>query len=279
VANQSVADGAWHFLAGERNGANWRLFIDGELVATKTNMTSIRTNNTQNASIGARVTTFGDNAWFFDGSLANIQVYNRALSVGEVGTIYDAGLSIPISIVTGYAPLLWALPIYDNLSAPRDLSGGGFQLVPFGALNFGQTPLPLAIDPTIPTTRQIISAVPETSTMWQIQLGGQGRVTLVLAEPFAPGWEASWSGGKTQAFPMFDNAVTAFNMTSNGPTSIQLKYSYQDTLLAGASASVLGYPVLMLGVSVYGKPFGLTRSHLHNRSRHQTSFAVPTKEP
>src|SRR5260370_24161872 len=92
VANESVADGTWHFLVGERAGTVWQLFVDGQLEAEKYNMTSIPIETSQNASIGARVTSYGGNTWFFDGSLSNVQLYGRALNATETVELYNSGL-------------------------------------------------------------------------------------------------------------------------------------------------------------------------------------------
>ncbi len=257
VANKSAADGTWHFLVGERTGTTWRLFVDGQLEAEKYNMTSIPIETGQNASIGARVTTYGDNTWFFDGSLADIQLYGRALNATETGGLYDLGLRVSTDMADEYSPLFWALPFNDTLNSPHDLSGNGFQLTPTRTLRFGETVLPLDVSQPSTITAQIVSAVEETATYWKAQLVGRGEITLVLAEPFAPGWEASWSNHLARGFPLFGGAVTAFNLTLNEPTLILLHYIYQDALVIGTLLSVLGFPVLILAVWLKRRAFGI----------------------
>ena len=247
VSNESIADGAWHFLVGERIGTVWRLFVDGQLAAEKHNMTSIPIETAQNASIGARVTTYGSNTWFFGGSLANIQLYSRALNATETGRLYNSGLRVSEDKTKDHSPLFWALPFNDSLSSLHDFSRNGFELVPSGLLRFGETVLPLDVGPP-PATAQIVSSTEETATFWKAELVGQGKITLVLAEPFTPGWEASWSGHMIPGFPLFGGMVTAFNLTINAPLSITLRYPYQSALVIGTLFSLLGFPVLMVAV-------------------------------
>ncbi len=253
VANESVADGRWHFLVGERAGTVWRLFVDGQLEAEKYNMTSIPIETSQNASIGARVTTYGDNTWFFDGSLANVQLYGKALKATETGGLYNLGLRVSPDMANEYSPLFWALPFNDTLSSLHDFSGNGFQLAPSVPLRFGATALPLDVGQPS-TAVHIVSSNEETATSWKAQLVGQGQITLVLAEPFAPGWEASWSNQVIRGFPLFGGQVTAFNLTMNGPISIALHYVYQNALVIGTFFSLLGFPVLVLAVWLRRRP-------------------------
>lgn len=250
VANMSVADSAWHFIAGERIGTEWRLLVDGELVASKTNVASTAIKTTQNASIGARVTTYGGDTWFFDGSLANVQLYRKALTAIEVRALYHDGMRVTNDMIETYGPVLWALPFNDTLTSPRDLSGNGFRLVPFGTLNFGETPLPLSVEDPPAGNGEVVSSVRHSATDWMVQIVGRGHFTLILAEPYADGWEASWSGRTATGVPLFGGAVTAFNLTIEGPTRVELRYLYQNTLVVGSLASLLGYPAIVFAVSL-----------------------------
>jgi hypothetical protein len=254
VSNQTGTNGLWHFLVGERTGTTWRLFVDGQLEAERYNMTSVSTETNQNASIGARVTTHGDNTWFFDGSLANIQLYSRALNTTEIGEIYDLGLRVSPGVTGQYSPLLWALPFNDTLNSPHDVSGKGFGLTPSARLEFGDTVLPLSVGQPSANTAEIVSSVEESATHWKAQLTGEGQATLVLAEPFTPGWEASWSNHIVAGYPLFGGAVTAFNVTVNAPISITLDFRYQNALVIGTIFSLLGFPILVLAVWLKRKP-------------------------
>jgi hypothetical protein len=255
VASSIVADGMWHFLVGERSGTAWRLFVDGQLQAEKHNMTSIPIETSQNASIGARITTYGDNTWFFDGSLANIQIYGSALNATQIRDLYHLSLRVSAEMTHEYSPLIWALTFNDTLTSPHDLSGNGFKLTPSDVLRFGETVLPLQVSHPSNLTGQIVSSVEETATSWKAQLVGQGQITLVLAEPFTPGWEASWSNHITTGSPLFGGAVTAFNLTINAPTSIALHYVYQAALVVGTGFSLLGFPILILAVWLKRRSF------------------------
>jgi len=248
VAKESVADGTWHFLVGERSGTTWRLFVDGQLEAEKYSMASIPTETDQNASIGARVTTHGGNTWFFDGSLADVQLYSRALNATETGGLYNLGLRAATSLADRYSPLFWALPFNDTLNSFHDFSGNGFQLSSSSELKFGKTVLPLDVGQPSTASAQVVSSTEEIATSWKAQLLGQGQITLVLAMPFTPGWEASWSSHMVAGFPLFGGAVTGFNLTINSSLSIDLNYVYQNALVIGTILSLLGFPILILAV-------------------------------
>jgi hypothetical protein len=248
VANETLTDGTWHFLVGERAGTVWRLFVDGQLEAEKSDMPSIPIETGQNASLGARVTTYGDNIWLFNGSLADIQLYSRALNTTETGGLYIRGMRVPADMTNEYSPLFWALPFNDTLNSPQELSVNRFQLTPSSALGFGETILPLNVSQPSTAAGQVVTSTQESATLWKAQLVGHGQITLVLAESFTPGWKASWSDHVVTGFPLFGGAVTAFNLTLSTPISITLQYIYQNALVIGTTFSLIGFPVLIIAV-------------------------------
>ena len=80
----------WVYLTGTYDGSNMRLYVNGSQVAstatTKTN------SNTTNARIGARSHTSPSS--YMNGNLANVAIWNRALSSDEINSVmwkgYDA---------------------------------------------------------------------------------------------------------------------------------------------------------------------------------------------
>lgn len=72
-------DGAWHHVAGTYDLQNIKLYIDGSLVATTPYTTAI-THSVQPLLIGKG----GGGAYQFDGSIDDVRVYDRALTLAEI---------------------------------------------------------------------------------------------------------------------------------------------------------------------------------------------------
>jgi len=89
-------DDQWHFVAGQRQGTEIRIFIDGQLEATETVNPGYDLSGTSqhNAYIGA-ITDNGSMARYkmLIGSVDEVAIYNRALSAGEI--LWLAGRTTP----------------------------------------------------------------------------------------------------------------------------------------------------------------------------------------
>lgn len=86
--SKNLSDGNWHFvgmnfLNGTTNGVT--VYVDNVLIAT-TNFTTIADNNP--LRIGA--SDSGGPAFFFNGQLDDIMIFNRTLSTTEIGALYNA---------------------------------------------------------------------------------------------------------------------------------------------------------------------------------------------
>jgi hypothetical protein len=96
-----VNDGQWHFVVGQREGTDLRLFIDGQVEATGTTANaatqpySLAGTSQHNAYIGA-VTNHASATLYkmFNGSIDNVAMYGRALSAEEI--LWLAGRTTPI---------------------------------------------------------------------------------------------------------------------------------------------------------------------------------------
>ena len=90
-------DDQWHFVAGQREGSEIRLFIDGQLQGTATADPGYDLSGTSqhNAYIGA-ITNNGSATLYkmLDGSVDEVAIYNRALSAEEL--LWMAGRTIPV---------------------------------------------------------------------------------------------------------------------------------------------------------------------------------------
>lgn len=84
IGNTVVADDTWHHVVGVYDGTQMRLYVDGveDAVAT-VGASSI--NTTSPLRLGYHFTS---NDFRFDGTLDDVRIYDRALSSGEVDTLF-----------------------------------------------------------------------------------------------------------------------------------------------------------------------------------------------
>ncbi|MDP3988715.1 MAG: LamG domain-containing protein, partial [bacterium] len=95
------SDNTWTHLVGVQNGVEPKLYIDGVAVAqsftTSVDKTIWFNDLTQNeAWIGERNVLAGEEG-FFNGSLDDVRIYNRALSADEVNQLYQLGATTHIA--------------------------------------------------------------------------------------------------------------------------------------------------------------------------------------
>lgn len=81
----SYHDGKWHHLAFVRTGGAFKLYMDGECVDQVELASNIKI--TGPLIVGAGSSTGG---WWWNGTIDEVMVHNRALSESEVKQIYDA---------------------------------------------------------------------------------------------------------------------------------------------------------------------------------------------
>ncbi|MFZ2189783.1 MAG: LamG-like jellyroll fold domain-containing protein [Candidatus Magasanikiibacteriota bacterium] len=80
----SLISNNWYHIASTYDGTNFKMFVNGSLVATSTGSATIDS-NTNPLRIG------GYSSNYFKGSLDDVRVYNRALSVKEVTQLFSLG--------------------------------------------------------------------------------------------------------------------------------------------------------------------------------------------
>jgi hypothetical protein len=73
----------WVYIVGTYNGTTQRLYVDGSQLGSTT--TSQTISNTTDAMIGARSHT--SPSFYFNGNLANVAIWNRALSSDEINSV------------------------------------------------------------------------------------------------------------------------------------------------------------------------------------------------
>jgi len=95
----SLADDTWHFVAQISDGSRGSLCVDGNLVSSTNNITADRSySSPPTLMIGARTknsTSSIDDIEFFNGSIDDLRIYNRALSASEIQDLYNGDNGTP----------------------------------------------------------------------------------------------------------------------------------------------------------------------------------------
>ena len=81
----NTSDGNWHHLVVTYDQSSLKVYIDGNLEATP----SLPSSNYATSS-GLTIGSWSDNNRYFNGSIDEVAVFNKALSLSEVRLIYDA---------------------------------------------------------------------------------------------------------------------------------------------------------------------------------------------
>ena len=107
----------WHHIAAVKDQSTMKLYIDGQLVDnTEIQQTGSYTSNITTTELG-RHRYNNENAGFYNGSIDNVGIWNRALTAAEVNSRMQSGLS-------GNESGLVAFLNFDD-STSTDLTGNG----------------------------------------------------------------------------------------------------------------------------------------------------------
>jgi hypothetical protein len=85
TSSAPLSTGIYTHVVATYDGSELALYIDGQKIKSKNNVFTPNTNSTD-TKIGSRVFSGGKD--FFDGSLDDVRIYNRALSASEINQIY-----------------------------------------------------------------------------------------------------------------------------------------------------------------------------------------------
>ena len=88
VWTHNLLASTWYLITGTFDGSAWRLYVDGAEVAVTSDSTALTT-TTESVLIGSS-SLEGTPSRFFDGSISNSLVYNRALNADEIRQNYEA---------------------------------------------------------------------------------------------------------------------------------------------------------------------------------------------
>ncbi|MGC8710369.1 MAG: LamG-like jellyroll fold domain-containing protein, partial [Candidatus Micrarchaeia archaeon] len=124
--NYFVADGKWHQVIINQTATQQVLFLDGVEIATAS--LTPQTCTPFNWTIGAGTTSSGIS--YFNGSIANVQIYTSSLNAPQVHQLFSEGIAgLPISS----AGLVAWYPLDGNAN---DYSGSGNNGAVYGNINF-----------------------------------------------------------------------------------------------------------------------------------------------
>jgi hypothetical protein len=130
-------DSSWHHLAVIRDGPDGRLWVDGALKSTCTNMFSVY--STSDVCVGYSFSGDYYQRKSWSGLLDEVRVYGRALPSNEVAQLYAEGFltltntPAPVVSVTADLTVAGGLTVTGNVS----FAGGVLYSLPLGDLSCG----------------------------------------------------------------------------------------------------------------------------------------------
>jgi len=124
----AVSTGIWHHVAVTYDGSCWQLYLDGAADGAANCPGRLpRADSIQHFGIGTAMTSTGLAAGFFNGSMDEVRVWNRALTAGEI----SANRSLQLTAGTGLLGR-WGLDAGSGTAAVSSVAGS-----PSGALTNG----------------------------------------------------------------------------------------------------------------------------------------------
>jgi hypothetical protein len=96
TSSLSIATDTWHQVIVERDGSNFSIYLDDKLDASTTSSTAMATTN-NDLLVGKRNQYDGRN-FAVNGAMDEVAIWTRALSTGEIATLYDGGVGSTIPV-------------------------------------------------------------------------------------------------------------------------------------------------------------------------------------
>jgi len=84
-----INTGSWIHVLATYDGSSMKMYVNNVLESTKACTLNIVYNSNTSANIGVNNYTTGTYTYHWDGSLSDIRIYNRALNVKEIDTLYN----------------------------------------------------------------------------------------------------------------------------------------------------------------------------------------------
>ncbi|MCX6132220.1 MAG: FG-GAP-like repeat-containing protein [Ignavibacteriales bacterium] len=105
------SDGQWHFVVGQRLGNIWKIFLDGQLSSsTDVGGTAGSIESGGNIAIGA-YGNLGPISGVWQGSIDDIRIYNKSLSVVEIDSLYHLNGWPVLPTITTVTPVKFSASI------------------------------------------------------------------------------------------------------------------------------------------------------------------------
>ena len=124
----------WIHLAGVYNGTQWKLFRNGELVATNTDSVGALPVSGSEWAVGSTGFGWGD---FYAGGVDEVAVYDKALSDAQIKAHFQAATSagvapsLSISVAGATVTVVWpASAVGYSLQSAANLASGSWSAVP-----------------------------------------------------------------------------------------------------------------------------------------------------
>jgi hypothetical protein len=171
-----INDGQWHHIAAVRSAASglMQLYVDGALQASGTGPFGPKT-SPPNLRIGSIQT--GVSGGFLNGSIADVQIFNRTLSAPEISTVMHQAASLnPVPNTNLYAGQFWTLTnvVVDPYSPPYSL-----------AWSLPAAPAGAAIDPAAGAVAWRPAAEQANSTnLFTVQVADNATPSLAATQNF-----------------------------------------------------------------------------------------------
>jgi hypothetical protein len=232
-SNFTVQTGVWYLVGFTVSGSTETIYVDGSPVLSESYLDAVPTDGLP-LFIGHDGTTS-----FFDGYISNVQIYQTALSDGQIASLFKEGTNGPP--VDGSLAGWW--PLNDSQSQALDLSSNNNTGTIIGnvswtkiltGVNFGEISH-VAFSTLNPTEYTINMDVTSPSY-------------LVLNEQFDSNWVAYVNGELISNHSSFNNYANAWFINETGQLTINLSYLPQSTVMPAYLVSALTMSVLVLYV-------------------------------
>jgi hypothetical protein len=255
--NAEVNDGQWHHVAATYDGTNMCLYVDGTLDATQPASLPLATNSFP-VCLGENPQA--PNPYYFNGSVDEVTLYNRALSADEIQTIYITGSG-------GKCPLPIAITFQPT---NETVNAGGTATFTVAATGSQPMSYQWSFD-GIP----IDNATNSVFTLEDVQSTNDGVYAVTLTNPY----ESVMSSNAVLTVPTYPPSIitqpinqtnyagttASFSVTANGSQPLSYQWSFDGTSLDGATNATLMLSDVQSGeageysVSV-SNPYGETNS-------------------
>ena len=277
--NKNINDEKWHHVAAVYDGTSIYLYVDGALDASAP-ATGLISQTSDPVSLGNNVGVY--NAYYFNGFIDEVGLYNRPLSASEIQQIYLAGTNgiclLPVAInsqpgnQTVNAGTNATLSVVATGSQPINyqwtLNGTNLAGATNSVLTLASVQLPNA-GPYAVTVANAVNSVTSSNAVLTVLFQSPSILIQPVSQTNVAGTTASFSITPAGSPPLFyqwncagTNLVGATNATLTLPNVLPSQaglYSVTVSNLYGAATSSnASLTIIALPPSLLSQPMGLT---------------------